>query len=51
MGDSNLQVDENGVLVEKVDFGQGQIEYYEINGISEHVIFGVYFSFNPRFKD
>ena len=47
---SNLHIDENWVLVEKVDFGQGHIEFYEINGITEHDIFGIYFSFNPKFN-
>lgn len=46
---SELCVNENGELCEVVDFGNEKVEY-KINGITEHIIFGIYFSFNQRFE-
>ena len=44
---SELCVNEKGELCEVVDFGNEKVEY-KINGITEHIIFGIYFSFNQR---
>ena len=46
---SELCVNEKGELCEVVDFGNEKVEY-KINGITEHIIFGIYFSFNQRFE-
>ena len=46
---SEFHVNEKGQLCEVVDFGSEKIEY-RINGITEHIIFGIYFSFNERFE-
>ena len=46
---SELCVNEKGELCEVVDFGNERVEY-KINGITEHIIFGIYFSFNQRFE-
>jgi hypothetical protein len=42
-----LCVNERGELGELVHFGN-ELVWYKINGITEHIIFGVYFSFNQR---
>lgn len=46
---SELCVNDKGELCEVVDFGNERVEY-KINGITEHIIFGIYFSFNQRFE-
>ena len=46
---SEMIVNEKGELCEVVDFGTEKVEY-KVNGITEHTIFGVYFSFNSRFE-
>lgn len=46
---SELCINEKGELCEVVDFGNEKVEY-KINGITEHIIFGIYFSFNQRFE-
>lgn len=46
---SELSINEKGELCEVVDFGSEKVEY-KINGITEHIIFGIYFSFNQRFE-
>jgi hypothetical protein len=46
---SELCINEGGELCEVVDFGNEKVEY-KINGITEHIIFGIYFSFNQRFE-
>jgi hypothetical protein len=46
---SELLINEKGELCEGVDFGSEVIEY-KINGITEHLIFGIYFSFNQKFE-
>jgi hypothetical protein len=38
-----------GELHETVVFGPEVVDY-KINGIVEHVVFGIYFSFNQRFE-
>lgn len=44
---SDIYIDKDGILCEVVAFGEEKIEY-RINGITEHIIFGVYFSFNQK---
>jgi hypothetical protein len=46
---SELCVNEKGELCEVVDFGNERVEY-KINGITEHIIFGIYFSFNQKYE-
>ena len=47
---SELCINEKGELCEVVDFGTDERVEYKINGITEHIIFGIYFSFNQRFE-
>ncbi len=42
---SELIINEKGELCEMVDFGM-EIVFYNISGITEHKIYGIYFSFN-----
>jgi hypothetical protein len=47
---SELCINEKGELCEVVDFGNNENVEYKINGVTEHIIFGIYFSFNQRFE-
>jgi hypothetical protein len=54
MGNNNTQqllseicINTTGDLCEIVDFGNEVVEY-KINGVTEHVIYGIFFSFNQK---
>ncbi len=42
---SEIMINEKGELCEMVDFGN-EIVFYPIVGVTEHKIYGIYFSFN-----
>ena len=44
---SEICINTSGDLCEIVDFGNEVIEY-KINGVTEHVIYGIFFSFNQK---
>jgi hypothetical protein len=44
---SEICINANGELCEIVDFGNEVVEY-KINGVTEHIIYGIFFSFNEK---
>jgi hypothetical protein len=44
---SEICINANGDLCEIVDFGNETVEY-KINGVTEHIIYGIFFSFNQK---
>lgn len=45
---SELYINIKGELIESVDFGNNDIVDYTYNSISEHEIFGIYFSYSDN---
>jgi hypothetical protein len=44
---SEVTINAGGELCEVVDFGTEVVEY-KINGVTEHIIYGIFFSFNQK---
>ena len=44
---SDVSINDKGELCEVVDFGSEVVEY-KINGVTEHIIYGIFFSFNQK---
>jgi hypothetical protein len=44
---SEVTINSGGELCEVVDFGTEIVEY-KINGVTEHIIYGIFFSFNQK---
>jgi hypothetical protein len=44
---SEVSINTGGELCEVVDFGTEIVEY-KINGVTEHIIYGIFFSFNQK---
>lgn len=44
---SEICINATGDLCEIVDFGNETVEY-KINGVTEHIIYGIFFSFNQK---